>query len=98
MDRYSRQILLPPASAIAISAVRFMDLICHPYSQKLLILMAVDSVSDNAIEHAEYILEKFLKDTKKFKVVKLIGSGNEEKEKEDKKIILDALKYLKDNN
>jgi len=71
-----------------------MDLICHPYTQKLLILMSVNSVSNNAVKQAEYILEKFLNDTKNFKVVKLVGNGDHKKEHEDKNIILDALKYL----
>ena len=74
-----------------------MDLICHPYDKKLLILMSVNSVSSNANSQAEHILGNFIEDTKKFKVIKLIGNGDNKKEQEDKKIILDAIIELSNN-
>ena len=74
-----------------------LDLICHSNEKKLLILMSVKSVSDNAIKEAEYILTKFIKDSSKFKVIKLEGNGDNKKIDIDTKIIIDGLKYLGHN-
>jgi hypothetical protein len=71
-----------------------MDLILHPYSKKLLVLLPVHmSNPDTAVAQCKYILKKFLSPAD-FQVILLQGTGSDSHADEDVPIVRQALKKL----
>jgi hypothetical protein len=72
-----------------------LDLLCHPYPKKLLILLPVhmNNPEKTAI-HCKWILEHFKKPHEQTEVILLEGSGDNPHQLEDTELIQNALKKL----
>jgi len=72
-----------------------LDLLCHPLSKKLLVLIPVHMNDPEATaEHCKEILKRFMKKGERADVVLLRGTGDDPKPEEDRKLIEEALKRL----
>ena len=69
-----------------------LDLLCHPYPKKLLILLPV-YISTACAEQCRNILTKFLAE-KDFRIIVLKGDGHNHHPKKDVKIVAEALREL----
>ncbi|TET45412.1 hypothetical protein E3J62_07600 [candidate division TA06 bacterium] len=74
-----------------------LDLLEHDCSRKLLILVPAHIPKDQqgVIEHCKYILAKYMKSGSKPQVILLKGKGGNERKREDRKQIRDALRKLR---
>ena len=71
-----------------------LDLLCHPYPKKLLILLPVHMSDPTACEEqCRKILTKFLVE-KDFRIIVLKGDGHNHHPKKDVKIVAEALREL----
>ena len=69
-----------------------LDLLCHPYPKKLLILQPIH-MSNACAEQCRNILTRFLAE-KDFQIIVLKGGGHNRHPKKDVKIVAEALREL----
>jgi hypothetical protein len=70
-----------------------LDLICHSYSKKLLLLMPANMKADNVAEQCRYIMRKFCAESL-FRVLALKGCGGDPRMDEDSVAVKRALAEL----
>jgi len=70
-----------------------LDLICHPYEKKLLVLLDANMNLETATRSSRGILGRFL-DPTNFQVVPISGSGSSGPTDDQVKAVRDALRFL----
>jgi len=70
-----------------------LDLVCHPYPKKLLILLPVHMNPVTTETQCRNILRRFV-DPKNFEVVVLHGTGHDQRRDQDVLVVQDALRRL----